>query len=95
MDNFGHPKTDVFCIDPSCVWFLLVDLLYKSTNHKEHTDEHPGCDGSGLLSLRCVCDDSVEDVDENQEESDEQYSPTGDSLCRDEEGDPGDNHEDS
>ena len=68
-------------------------LPEKSATHKEQTGEHPGRDGSEQLGLRRVGSDSVEGVDENQQERDEQCHPTGDGLRGDDEGDPGDNHE--
>ena len=39
--------------------------------------------------------DGVEDVDEDEEEGDEERHPAGDDVHRDEEGNPGDNHNQS
>ena len=45
--------------------------------------------------LWSVGGDGVEDVDEDEEEGDEERHPAGDDVHRNEEGDPGDNHEQS
>ena len=70
----------------------IAYLLYQSTEHEEDACQHPGLDGRESLRLGSVGGDSVEDVDQHQEQSDQETHSPRDDIHRDQERYPGHYH---
>ncbi len=70
-------------------------VLYERAEDEEDAGQHPYLYGGEALRLGRVGGDVVEDVDEDEEEGDEERHAAGHDVGRDEEGDPGDDHEEA
>ena len=49
---------------------LLLHLDPIFTKDKEYAGNHPGLESIQSISFRRICGDGIEDIDENQKESD-------------------------
>ena len=77
---------------------LLFEIKDHSIDHKgpedkENTGQHPHLDSSEALSFGGVGVDIVEYVDEDEEEGDQQRHAPRNDVGRNEERDPGNQHE--
>ena len=72
---------------------ILIPFTYKSTKHKDDTDDDERFNCSEPICFRDVAGDAVENIDKDKKDCDEDGHPARNTFRRNKEADPGDNDE--
>ena len=89
--TFGEVKD--FCFEIiNRIILKWESITNEGSKHEQQAGQHPALDSSQTLGLGRVGGDGVEDVDQDEEESDEERHPAGDDVRWDHETYPGDHN---